>query len=356
VIENPGYLHINLSHDATENIDVYFDDLRIEHTHSDIVAGADYYPFGLPMAEREITREPYRHGYQGQFAEKDGETGWNAFELRMYDARVARWLSTDPEGQFFSPYAAMGNNPVTGTDPDGGWVPDLSFMYTKGWSSFIANMLGGDRLFLTGSALAGDLGKAAGPAAISKAAPTLSKSFEQVMANYRPAPTATVSAWNPGLIARWSASGNILAKASYEIADAAFVTSRFFMPWRDPVHLNGAALQGWDKSNAFATTAATFLPVGPKGNVTANRAAGLAFEEELAAALTLAGREVRRGVVKWTPFGRRVIDIEVRLDGQLLGGVECKLGNSRYHLAQRVKDWWLRTHRQYIVNVARKPR
>jgi RHS repeat-associated protein len=73
------------------------------------------------MAEREITREPYRHGYQGQFAEKDGETGWNAFELRMYDARIGRTTTTDPYGQFDSPYMWVGNNPTTNTDPDGGF-------------------------------------------------------------------------------------------------------------------------------------------------------------------------------------------------------------------------------------------
>jgi hypothetical protein len=28
----------------------------------------------------------------------------------------------DPEGQFYSPYVGMSNNPVSGTDPNGGWV------------------------------------------------------------------------------------------------------------------------------------------------------------------------------------------------------------------------------------------
>jgi hypothetical protein len=43
----------------------------------------------------------------------------------MYDARVARWLSADPYGQFFSPYVGMGNNPVIGVDPDGGYVDTI---------------------------------------------------------------------------------------------------------------------------------------------------------------------------------------------------------------------------------------
>ncbi len=40
--------------------------------------------------------------------------------MRMYEPRFGRWLSIDPYGQFDSPYVAMGNNPVSGTDPTGG--------------------------------------------------------------------------------------------------------------------------------------------------------------------------------------------------------------------------------------------
>jgi RHS repeat-associated protein len=66
----------------------------------------------------------YRYGYQGQFAEKDEETGWNHFELREYDAVIGRWLVPDPARQHYSLYMGMGNNPVSGVDPDGAWVKD----------------------------------------------------------------------------------------------------------------------------------------------------------------------------------------------------------------------------------------
>jgi hypothetical protein len=39
----------------------------------------------------------------------------------MYDANVGRWLSPDPYGQFWSPYVGMGNDPINGVDPDGGF-------------------------------------------------------------------------------------------------------------------------------------------------------------------------------------------------------------------------------------------
>ncbi|HTN08239.1 MAG TPA: RHS repeat-associated core domain-containing protein, partial [Flavipsychrobacter sp.] len=81
----------------------------------------DYYPYGMVITPQTTGTNDYRYGYQGQYAEKDPETDWNAFELRMYDAKIARWLSVDPKGQFHSPYVSMGNNPITGVDPDGGF-------------------------------------------------------------------------------------------------------------------------------------------------------------------------------------------------------------------------------------------
>jgi uncharacterized membrane protein len=86
-----------------------------------------------------------------------------------------------------------------------------------------------------------------------------------------------------------------------------------------------------------------------------NRIAGNTFRDELAALLRQAGREVRTEVYKKTPFGGRYIDIEVRLNGKILGGIETKVGSSRYTNLQQLKDWWLKNIDGYIVNVARQP-
>jgi RHS repeat-associated protein len=75
----------------------------------------------MAMPNRQIIGgQPYRYGYQGEFAETDPETGKPAFQLRLYDPRLNRWLSPDPMGQYASPYMSMGNNPVSRVDPDGG--------------------------------------------------------------------------------------------------------------------------------------------------------------------------------------------------------------------------------------------
>ena len=39
----------------------------------------------------------------------------------MYDGRVGRWMTTDPYSQYHLPYLAMGNNPISRIDPDGGF-------------------------------------------------------------------------------------------------------------------------------------------------------------------------------------------------------------------------------------------
>jgi RHS repeat-associated protein len=72
------------------------------------------------MPNRNVTGD-YRYGYQGQFAETDPETGKPAFQLRLYDPRINRWLTTDPYNQYHSPYVGMGNDWVNSIDPDGGY-------------------------------------------------------------------------------------------------------------------------------------------------------------------------------------------------------------------------------------------
>lgn len=93
----------------------------VSQADPDVEGYADYYPFGWQMPGRIAKgSNTYRFGYQGQFAEDDTETtGYNQFEARLYDSRLGRWLTTDPAGQYYSPYLAMGNSPFMGVDPDG---------------------------------------------------------------------------------------------------------------------------------------------------------------------------------------------------------------------------------------------
>ena len=122
---NARYMYIYTVNESANNKDVYFDDFTVSHLGIDIIQTSSYYPFGSLMShyvkqpDPGYEQEDYRFGYQGQYAEEDEETGWNAFQLRMYDPIIGRWLSPDPYGEFFSPYLAMGNNPRL-VDPSGG--------------------------------------------------------------------------------------------------------------------------------------------------------------------------------------------------------------------------------------------
>ncbi|PWG77902.1 hypothetical protein DDR33_25065, partial [Pararcticibacter amylolyticus] len=86
---------------------------------ADVLYYSDYYPFGSDLT---LANSDYRYGYQGQCTEKDKEITWLNFALRMYDPTIGRWMTMDPYGQYYSPYVGMGNDPVNGVEPDGGYT------------------------------------------------------------------------------------------------------------------------------------------------------------------------------------------------------------------------------------------
>ncbi|PJJ59573.1 RHS repeat-associated protein [Hymenobacter chitinivorans DSM 11115] len=112
---------------TTENIGLdytcYFDHIEVDHTNSTIVQEQHQYAFGSPLTGLNyvVGNKRYRHGYQGQYAEQDEETGYDSFELRLYNSRIGRWTAPDPYGQFFSPYVGMGNDPINSVDTNGGF-------------------------------------------------------------------------------------------------------------------------------------------------------------------------------------------------------------------------------------------
>ena len=85
-----------------------------------------------------------------------------------------------------------------------------------------------------------------------------------------------------------------------------------------------------------------------------NKTTGDAFRDALADSLGKDGVEVAKEVRRDTPLGPRVIDIEVRVNGVPVGGIEAKTGGARYGARQRAKDEWLRQN-GYPVHVVRDP-
>jgi RHS repeat-associated protein len=97
-----------------------------DSTWAIVVNTSDYYAFGLHMKERAYsdTISNYRYGFNGKEKDENGEFGTVAYDygFRIYNPRIARFLSVDPLTQsypWYSPYQFAGNTPVQAIDLDG---------------------------------------------------------------------------------------------------------------------------------------------------------------------------------------------------------------------------------------------
>ena len=85
----------------------------------------DYYPFGMMMAERhEEAEASHRYGFNGKENDNEvkGEGVQQDYGFRIYDARIARFLSVDPLTTSYpswSPYPFAMNRVIDGVDIDG---------------------------------------------------------------------------------------------------------------------------------------------------------------------------------------------------------------------------------------------
>jgi RHS repeat-associated protein len=118
---------------------------------------SDYSPFGVQLAERTISGDGYRFGFQGQ--EKDDEVSGEGnsydFGARMYNSRIGRWLSCDAKAAkqpSQSPYKAFLNNPIVYVDPDGNTEYETVVIYDakgtllfKGYKEVSSNLMSGGK-------------------------------------------------------------------------------------------------------------------------------------------------------------------------------------------------------------------
>jgi RHS repeat-associated protein len=164
VVTNQSETHVN------------FDNLIIRRWKPQVRVTYDYYPFGLTWENPKLpgTEEGlHDHTYQDkeyQFAEFSDGRGLELhdFHARMYDATTGRWLVPDPAAQFANPYLAMGNNPLTGIDPDGrvvvhiligaavggviNWIAHGATFDERGFSAFAIGAVAGGLTAATGGA------------------------------------------------------------------------------------------------------------------------------------------------------------------------------------------------------------
>jgi RHS repeat-associated protein len=114
-----GYPVYHLS-DHRGNVRVSF---RRNNTSTgiEVLSWQDFYAFGGKLPGRDWSAERYDFAFRGTEQSQDGNR-WDHFPLREYDHDLGRWMTPDPYGQFHSPYQAFGNNPISFSDPSGGYA------------------------------------------------------------------------------------------------------------------------------------------------------------------------------------------------------------------------------------------
>jgi RHS repeat-associated protein len=127
IMDRDGFFYVYVTNRS--QLSVSFDNLEVKRWKPVVRVAYDYYPYGLTWENPALPgTEEGTHDctYQdkefqfGEFSDGHGLALYD-FHARMYDGATGRWLVPDPAAQFANPYLAMGNNPVSGIDPDGCW-------------------------------------------------------------------------------------------------------------------------------------------------------------------------------------------------------------------------------------------
>lgn len=294
------------------------------------VAQARYYPFG---EERWSSGGlPTDKTFTGQRSETFGLMDYNA---RYYDPTLGRFISPDslvPESvqgvQAWDRYAYANNNPTRYNDPTGHCsISASTFMSPLGifgfYASCVQDVVDAYNAYQGGET---DLGMLYMEATGAKdAVVSMANDVHQLNKD-----VSTVFS-NAPLEER---IGPAIHVGTFAVGTAATIVG---VP-----------------TGQAASSASKIPATQSRGGILANKKVGDAFRDEIADMFTKAGYGVEKEIVKKTPFGTRRIDIEVTSpQGTLLGGVETKVGTSRYLASQRAKDAWLRIQ-GYIVSVVRK--
>ncbi len=122
--------HRAVSTDHLGNVRVTVSDMLIPRGgvfDADLRTLTDYYPFGMTMPERSYEAagiDGHRYGYNGKENDNEvkGEGNQQDYGFRIYDPRVARFLSVDPLAREYpglTLYQFSSNTPIWAVDRDG---------------------------------------------------------------------------------------------------------------------------------------------------------------------------------------------------------------------------------------------
>ncbi|EGV42115.1 hypothetical protein BZARG_367 [Bizionia argentinensis JUB59] len=116
---------------------VWYDDIKLKKTESEIVEENNYYPFGGSHKGYNNVINGVHHPYGFAGKEENDELGlqWMDFGARNYDKWLGRWMNLDPLAEDMtrhSPYNYAFDNPIYYIDPDGMSPFDNYKIYANG--------------------------------------------------------------------------------------------------------------------------------------------------------------------------------------------------------------------------------
>ncbi|MCB9236345.1 MAG: hypothetical protein M9954_13780 [Cyclobacteriaceae bacterium] len=122
-IKKPGYIYVYLTYENESNNYVYFDDLKVTYTKSQVVQSNNYYAFGLQTKDSwtRIDTKPNQYLYNSG-SELNKVTGNYEMFFRGYDPAIGRMSGVEimaSKYASYSPYNYSINDPVYYNDPSG---------------------------------------------------------------------------------------------------------------------------------------------------------------------------------------------------------------------------------------------
>jgi RHS repeat-associated protein len=125
VLAQDGYVTAYVGNES--NVDIFFDNVKVEHRPGLLVQENQYDPWGLSLTGINYNspgvQELNQYQFNGKEQQLDLGLGWLDYGARFYDpARGPIWLSVDPladKMRRWSPYAFSFDNAIRFIDPDG---------------------------------------------------------------------------------------------------------------------------------------------------------------------------------------------------------------------------------------------